>query len=215
MSNPGKSDFGYGFQDPFDTASEYSTFHFAVRQIMSSMRTATLMQVSAVTGGGPNADCYVSAKPLVKITDGLNNASSHGTVNNLLVWRMRTGQAGFIADPVAGDIGLVVVCDRDISAVKNSGAESPPGSRRRFDMADGIYFGAMLNTTLTTYLQLLAAGMNYLDASGNTLVGNSSGLVINGTTIPQGGSGTGVSGTFTSQDGKTITVTKGIITGIV
>lgn len=217
MSDPG-SDFGYGFQDPYDTASEFSTFHFVVRQILSNVRTAALMQVTKVTGGGLMADCYISAKPLVKITDGLNNASSHGIVNNLLVWRPRGGQGAFVCDPVVGDIGLVVVCDRDISAVKSTGAEAPPGSRRRSDFADGIYLGAMLNTALTAYIQITPTGMNINDGQGNLIEMAAAGITVTTLTLEVNGDvevDTAATGTFTSQDGKTITVTKGIVTSIV
>lgn len=63
-----------------------------------------------------------------------------------------------IVDPVIGDIGIAVFADRDISTVKRTKAQGNPGSRRRFDAADGMYLGGLLNSAPTNYLQLSSDG---------------------------------------------------------
>ena len=50
-----------------------------------------------------------------------------------------------LIDPTQGDIGLAIFADRDISSVRANRAQANPGSYRRFDMADGVYIGGILN----------------------------------------------------------------------
>ena len=74
-----------------------------------------------------------------------------------------------------------------------------PSSRRRFDLADGIYLGGVLNLTPTQYIALVAGIMitsPQVTTSGNLAVG------------------TGASGVFTTPTGQTITVQDGIIVNI-
>ena len=62
-------------------------------------------------------------------------------------------------DPQVGDIGVAMFADRDISSVTANRAQANPGSRRRFDMSDGLYFGGVLNGLPMQYVQFSAAGI--------------------------------------------------------
>ena len=62
-------------------------------------------------------------------------------------------------DPQPNDIGLMVFCSRDISAVLAAMAAANPGSFRVFDWADGVYvMGVPLGVTPTQYVQFLNGG---------------------------------------------------------
>jgi hypothetical protein len=168
---------------------------------MARTWSACPVQVMAVKGGGGALGIAgtVNVHPLVNQIDGSGVATPHGTIHNLPYVRLQGGQNGIIIDPVVGDIGLAVFCDRDISAVKSSRAQANPGSRRRYNPADGVYIGGLLNAVVSQYLQFaggITAGTPVLNATGNVKVGS------------------GATGSFTSSTGQIITVAEGIIVDI-
>jgi len=153
---------GYqGFQTPSDTSGEFNALSFIVRQILSKANTATLVRVVSCTNSGAVSPVgYVNVQPLVNQIDGLGNAVPHGIINNLPYLRIQGGTNAVIMDPSANDIGIAIFADRDISAVKASKAASNPGSLRRFDYADGLYVGGVLNGSPVQYLQFSSSGIN-------------------------------------------------------
>lgn len=134
----------FGQQMAQDQNTPMQMQRFMVEQILGRVRTAMLVKVKTVTGGGNAAVGMVDVQPLVKMMDGVGNSFSHGVVNNLPYFRLQGGKNAVIIDPKAGDIGVAVFADRDISGVKRAKKEAPPGSFRRFDHADGLFFPCFL-----------------------------------------------------------------------
>lgn len=170
---------GFGQLDPSDTASAYNVACFQISQLMKLMNTMTPVKVMAVNAtGGLALAGTVDVQPLVSMIDGNNNVTPHGTVNGLTYFRMQGGKNAIILDPVVGDIGFAVFADHDISAVVSSKAAAPPGSQRRFDWADGIYVGGILNDVPDQYVLMSDSGISIVDNQGNTIVSSSGGLEI-------------------------------------
>ena len=154
MSDVASSQQGYaGQQTPYDDNSPASMQRFMAEQILGRVNTAMLCKVSAVTGGGNAAVGFVDVQPLTKMMAGDGTAYSHGAINNLPYFRLQGGKNAVIIDPKAGDIGVAVFADRDISGVKRSKKEAPPGSFRRFDYADGLFFPCFLGEKPDNYVQ--------------------------------------------------------------
>lgn len=175
--------FGYGQMTPWDTASDFNVTAFIIRQMMAKMVTTKLVRVQAVNSNGEVAAApTVDVLPLVNQVDGNNNATPHGTVHGLPVFRLQGGPCAFILDPQVGDVGYVVAADRDISNAKaNPGKQVTPGSFRKFDLADGIYVGGVLNAAPTCYVLFKADGhFKIVDVSGNVLETSASGFAITG-----------------------------------
>jgi len=63
-------------------------------------------------------------------------------------------------DPKVGDIGIALFADRDISTVTATKKQATPGSRRKFDMADGLYIGGVLNGVPVQWIEFSEAGIN-------------------------------------------------------
>lgn len=183
------ADSGYSQQDPDDSASEHALIQFKINQTLARVRTMVPVQVMGITGGGGAIakPPTVNVQPLVKIIDGQGNVSSHGTIFNIPVFRLGGGNGAVILDPVKGDIGWLAVADRDISIVKKTGKESQPGSRRKFDMADGVYLGALLSAAPTQYLAFSPSGIALQDANNNSIKTTNAGISINGLLINQQG----------------------------
>lgn len=180
---------GYSQQDPEDSASEFAARQFQINQTLARVRTMVLVQVMGTTGGAGAiaAPGTVNVKPLVKIVDGQGNVSSHGTIFNIPVYRFAGGDGAIICDPAEDDVGWMAVADRDSSVVKNTGAESPPGSRRKFDLADGVYMGKLLGDAPAQYLTFTSDGMQWHDRNDNNIVSDSAGVSINGVVFNRSG----------------------------
>jgi hypothetical protein len=168
-----------------DGNDEWNRLNAAIRSVTNQMATMTLVKVLSVSGR------MVSIQPIVAQLDGSGNAVPHGTINNVPVWRYQAGGVAVVVDPVVGDIGLALFAHSDISTAKTNKAESPPGSRRRFDWADAVYLGGLFgNDEPDTRITLSASGV---DITSNQAV------TINAP------SGTTVNGPLTAANGLTVT----------
>jgi phage baseplate assembly protein gpV len=158
MINAGE---GYsGLQSPTDFLNEFNAQNFLIWSILSRIATATLVQVQEVTTTGGVAPVgFVNILPLVNQMDGSGNTTPHGIIFNCPYLRMQGGANAIILDPQVGDIGIAVFASRDLSSVIASKAQAPPGSRRRYDMADGLYLGGVLNGVPTQFVEFSATGI--------------------------------------------------------
>lgn len=169
---------GYGQQYPRHSDDEVNSIDFAVRQLMAQMSTTKLVQVVAVHGGDGAiiAAGTVDVLPLVNQIDGAGNSTANDTVYGIPWFRLQGGNSAIIVDPVAGDVGYVTCCDRDISNVKASLAQSNPGSFRKFDISDGVYIGGCLCVAPGQYLVFTLTGCRLVDINGNSITMSSTGI---------------------------------------
>jgi hypothetical protein len=170
--------------------SPFNVLSFLIQQALGRMNVATLVEVVAVRGGGTVAVGTVDVTPLVNQLDGSDAAIPHTVIYGIPYARIQGGTNAVICDPKKGDVGFCIFADRDISAVKASGARANPGSKRRFDMADGLYIGGWLNS--------LTPPVNYVMVSdaGIKLVGN---VEVDGTLLVTGAVTGQSSAAFTSD----------------
>lgn len=142
---------------------EYNRTRFIVEQILNKSATMTLVRVMAVAGD------LLDVQPMVSQLDGAGNAIDHGTIHNVPFLRLQAGASAVRLDPVVGDIGLAVFAHSDLSSVKATKAEAPPGSRRRFDWADAVYIGGVLNAEPTQYITLGPGGIRIQSLAGQSV----------------------------------------------
>ena len=144
---------GANYSKPIDPA-------YQIDQAMSLVNTCTLVRIVAVSNAGGVAPVgFVDVQPLVNQMAGVRTAVPHGVIYGLPYFRLQGGANAIILDPQVGDIGIAVFADHDISGIKASKAQNNPGSGRRFDMADGLYIGGVLNGAPTQYVQFSGAGV--------------------------------------------------------
>ncbi len=149
-----------GFQDRGTSASGDAAHAFLVKMLLGRMATATLARVVAVSNsGGLSPAGTVTLQPLVNQVDGAGNAVPQPQVFGCPYLRLQGGANAVILDPAVGDIGIAVFADRDISSVIATRAQANPGSRRRFDLSDGLYLGGVLNGTPSQYVQFNDGGI--------------------------------------------------------
>jgi|ERR1039458_1643607 hypothetical protein len=168
MSND--SDQPAGQQGITDATSQFNVRAFQITQALGAARTMIPVKVIAIHGGGLGPAGTVDVMPLVKQMDGLSKTQSHATIYGLPYTRLQGGLNAIINDPIVGDIGTVVVADRDISSVKANSGEANPGSFRRFSLSDGVYHGAILiKGTPNQYVMFTATGIKIADKNGNII----------------------------------------------
>jgi len=191
--------FGYGQFGLSDSTDEFNVMEFIIRMSIMRIVTMKVCKVVKVTpgaageGGAPGVAGTVDVLPLVNQVDGNNNATPHGVVHTLPYLRIQSGKWAVVANPVVDEIGIVVCSDRDTSAVRSTKAQANPGSRRTFDLADGVYIGGILNPAPEAYVELKADGtFKISDVNGNVLETGSDGftltgnLTVNGTALVTG-----------------------------
>lgn len=191
-----------GLEDASSGSSEYNAHRFIAERRLAQVNTGTLVQIqgnpynangNAITPGTVGPVGFVDVLPLVNQLDGANNSVPHQIVHGLPYIRIQGGSNAIICDPQNGDIGYVSFADRDISTVKSTLAQANPGSRRRFDMADGVYKGLCVsNTTPNQYIIFTNGGITIQDMNNNSIIMNSNGIVItdtNGNIITMNSSG--------------------------
>lgn len=149
-----------GQQKPSTTWGEFNNIAFLVQQALSKMQTATLVRIEKCTNsGGLSPVGFVDVTPLVTQIDGAGTPTPHVMIYNLPYFRLQGGANAIIIDPEPGDIGIAVFASRDISKVKSTKKQAPPGSFRQYSFSDGMYLGGMLNGTPTQYVQFSTAGI--------------------------------------------------------
>jgi len=171
---------GYGFITPNTSIGQFNPLQFMIDQSLSRVRTALLCRVVAL-GTSPGT---VNVQPLVSMVDGQGTATDHGTVFGVPYVTLRGGASAIVLVPAPGDIGLMLVCDRDISAAKASPAVGPPPSGREFDLSDSVYLGGLLAATPpTNSITINADGVAIADANGNSIAMGVGGITITGSTV--------------------------------
>lgn len=177
------ADEGFGQQHPSSSAGEFNAQTFIIWQQLAKISTMKPVLVKAVDTGAKTVD----VQPMVNQVDGSGNSTPHGIILGIpyMIWQF--GKNALLADPVEGDIGLMVCADRDISAVKAAKAIANVGSERKMDAADGVYLGGFLNGEPEQWLKFTEDGLELADKNNNLMTFASSGITINGILINQAG----------------------------
>src|ERR1700678_4064982 len=129
-----------------------------------------MSDASSTSPGAPPSPGAVDVLPLVNQIDGNGFPTQHGTVNGLPVWRFQFGPWAIVADPAVGDYGYVICADRDSSLVVKNPGQANPGSRRKYNVADAVYVGGLLNAVPAATLWLKTDGTWVLmDKPGNVV----------------------------------------------
>lgn len=206
---------GYpGTQSPGFGSGGWGAIAYIARGILNRICTTTLVRVVKVTNaGGLSPAGLIDVQPLVNQVDSQGKPEPHAVIFNIPYLRMQGGANAIIMDPEVGDVGYVGFGSHDLSAVIATKKQANPASFRRFDMADAVYIGGMLNGTPTQYIQFNSLGITITSPHGLSINAEST---ITGSLDVSGNVtiGNGASGTFTSLDGLVVTVQDGVITNI-
>lgn len=172
----------YGLADTStgQLATEAAATIRLIEVMLSSIRTCMPAVIEEIGGDGT-----ISVRPLVQQSDAAGNAISHGVIHGVHVLKFQHGGNAFVIDPQKGDIGLIGICDRDISGVLASGGENLPGSGRKHDMSDAVYIRTLIASAPARYVKVHDGGITVyapndtVDVHCKTLTSNSETATIN------------------------------------
>lgn len=145
---------------PQDTNHDANAQDFMFRAMLNKnafIQIVRVEKVKATSEGGPP---LVNVTPLVLGFSGEGTPIDSSQVFNIPVWRLQRGSSAVIMDPVIGDIGLMLCCDRDTSRVRETKKEDMPGSSRTHNEADGIYLGGILSSDPVQYVRFADDGID-------------------------------------------------------
>jgi hypothetical protein len=155
---------------------QFNAVQFQIQQALARLGTAMPVRVlTCSNNGGVSPVGRLTVQPLINMVDGAGNVTPHGTIFDIPYSRLQGGANAVIIDPQPGDVGIAVFSSRDMSSLKaniaagKALAPTPPGSARRFDMADAMYVGGMLNGTPTQYVAFSPTGINITSPNAVTI----------------------------------------------
>lgn len=175
MTNPTGTGFA-GQEGLTDGGSPFNEIAFMIEVALGGIATMKLVKVEAVTPGDGGLSGTVDVLPLVNLMDGLGKTTKLSTLFGIPVLRIQGGKNAIVMDPVVGDIGIMVIADRDISGAIAAKGQANPGSFRRFNMADGIYIGGVCNAVPEQFVKFEADKITVTDKTGNKVEMKSTGI---------------------------------------
>lgn len=138
--------------------SDAENLSYVFKKLLSGAFFIELVQVTAIRGSAPNL--VVDVIPLVTRTDPSGANIQNSEIFNVPVFRLQRGMSAVIMNPVAGDIGMIAICDRDNSIARANRKQSVPGSKRMHSKSDALYLGGFLNAQPAEYVEFTSSGIN-------------------------------------------------------
>lgn len=135
-----------------DLTSEYNALNFIITSIIKS----TVNTCYAVTVTKVDTDNQkVTVKPLIAQIDADNNKIELPEIFEIPYFRYSAGRTAVKLNPVAGDIGVLIVFKSDSSNIKTgNNSQILPNSFLNYPLYSGIYIGGMLNNDPENYIEI-------------------------------------------------------------
>ena len=147
------------YSSPESLSNDANAFASTFKKLLTSNYFINVVEVTAVRGVAPNL--VVDVLPLVAEVKSDGGGMIQGSqIFNIPVWRLQRGNSAVIMNPVAGDIGMIAICDNDTSVVRANRKESVPGSKRTHSRSDAIYLGGILNEQPTQFIEFADGAIN-------------------------------------------------------
>lgn len=137
---------------------------FLIKQQNARIRTHQVAKIIKVyPGNNSSKPTIVDIQVMVDQVDSDGTRQAHDTVFGIPVPRWHGGKNAILVDPAIGDVGSLLVCDRDISSViANEGKQSAPGSGRRHDFSDSLYVGGVWTPQPDNYHDLRSGNIAHV-----------------------------------------------------
>jgi len=136
-------------QRPLDVSSEGNALSFSLRNMIGQYSFIDIVRVTEITD---------DTLTVISMLHGLT--TDNAKIDNEPIYgvpylRLQRGSSAVIMDPVVGDVGLMAVCDRDITNVKATKTDSVPNTKRTHSVSDAVYLTGIgsLNTDPDQYVK--------------------------------------------------------------
>jgi hypothetical protein len=155
-----------------DDGSRFNMHYFQMRQVVGRIRTIMMGKVVKFNPGKDGQAGTVDMQPLTNQMDGGGKPTDHDTVYGLQYFRHQNGPHALIMEPAVGDIGPILIHDRDISSNIAKRDKANPASNRRFSPSDGTFMGGYLNAKATTTREMSGNSITDTASQQNNSGGN-------------------------------------------
>lgn len=153
----------------WEIIDEKNALSYLIRKgIENLVNTVIIVKVIAINEG------TIDVIPLISLIDAEDNPIEKAPVYNVRYMQLQAGLNGIKLKPVIGDIGILLVSDRDTSKIQ----EGIALTNRRFNIADGIYLGGIygLNQEPTQFIEIKE---NELNITGTQTININGGQEVN------------------------------------
>lgn len=140
--------------NPSVFADNYNALIYIINNCIKKVNTCELVRVTAVN----TAEKTLTVIPIVKNANAENDAIEESPIYGVRYFQWQYGTNGIIGTPVVGDIGMAIVCRKDISQAE-SGLIA---SFREYCLSDSIYVGGIfgLNPSPTQFIEFKDDGID-------------------------------------------------------
>jgi len=180
MANP----VGYPYSAPFEAQFDPDQAQlYVITKLLRGVHTCQLVKIMAVQSVSDRVG-FVTVQPLVQDVDTKGVVLAQTPIYNVPFLRYQGGSSAVILDPVAGDIGIALFSEDDITNVKQTLAQGAAPTDRMHSTADALYIGGVLNPAATQYVQFQpgGAGIKIVSPGSITLQAGTSVALTAGTT---------------------------------
>ncbi|HBS6385864.1 TPA: hypothetical protein MAM39_002510 [Klebsiella pneumoniae] len=143
-------------QTPESVSSQGNAILSLLHSALKGMTFVDIVLVREVEGD------VLTVLPLVNDVDVSGRAIANQDVYQIPYLRLQAGNSAVKMTPRIGDIGLVIVCDKDTTNVRASRQSGPPPTQRRHSYSDAVYITAIasLNDEPTEFAEFTGSGIN-------------------------------------------------------
>ncbi len=121
---------------PVDTSCDANMLGYVFSRLIGNMTFVKIVRVIDVNTSSGVVDLEGLLYTVNANGESLNDGGRYFSIPYL---RLQRGVSAVVMNPVVGDVGLMVCCDRDITGIKDNKTASVPTSNRLHSAADGIY----------------------------------------------------------------------------
>ncbi|MXF49852.1 hypothetical protein GR294_25570 [Raoultella sp. Lac2] len=142
-------------QSPESVSCQGNAVVSIIGSILSGLAFIDIVLVKAVEGD------TLTILPLVNDVNVAGGSISNNEIYQIPFLRLQAGNSAVKMTPRAGDIGLIVICDKDTTNVRKSKRGGPAPTQRRHSYSDAVYITAIasLNGEPTEFAEFTGSGI--------------------------------------------------------
>ena len=146
------------YNTPLDVATEADSLLSNLELFIAGKHFTEIVMVTAIYGEAPNLK--VDFLPLVTRTTNTGAPIPNAQVYGASVFRLQRGSSAIIMDPVVGDIGIALYCDKDSDNARRERISGAPNTTRCHSRIDALYLGGLLNQQPDQFIEFADNAIN-------------------------------------------------------
>lgn len=146
------------YSDPVDSGTEADSLLSNLELFLYGKHFTEIVKIIAVYGEVPNLK--VDILPLVTRTTNTGEPIPNVAVYGATVFRLQRGNSAVIMNPVVGDIGIAMYCDKDSDNARRDRVSGAPNTTRCHSRIDALYMGGLLNQQPDQFIEFADSAIN-------------------------------------------------------